>query len=58
VQSGKRANLTLLKDKPAFRRSLEALSKWDFDRIIVGHGEVIETDGRRILGTALKEGGF
>jgi hypothetical protein len=47
-----------IKDRPAFQRSMEALSSWDFDRIIVGHGEVIETDGKRRLIGALKEGGF
>jgi hypothetical protein len=47
-----------IKDKAAFRRSIEVLSTWDFDRIIVGHGEIIEAGGRSRLATALKEGGF
>ena len=47
-----------VKDKAAFQRSLEALKKWDFDRIIVGHGEIVETDGERQLTGALREAGF
>jgi len=47
-----------VKDKAVFQRSVEALSKWDFDRIIVGHGEIIATDGKRQLAGALKEAGF
>ncbi len=26
--------------------------EWDFDRIVVGHGPVFETDGRHILENA------
>jgi len=31
-----------IKDKDAFRRSLDQLLDWDFERIIVGHGQVVE----------------
>jgi hypothetical protein len=47
-----------VRDKAAFKRSVESLMKWDFDRIIVGHGEIVETDGKRQLAGALKEAGF
>jgi hypothetical protein len=47
-----------IKDKAAFQRSVETLLGWDFDRIIVGHGEVIETDGKRLLRNALAAGGY
>ena len=47
-----------VRDEAAFQRSIEALTKWDFDRIIVGHGEIIATDGKRQLAGALKEAGF
>jgi hypothetical protein len=47
-----------VKDKAAFERSVRALMQWDFDRIIVGHGSVVETDGKRRLGEALKRAGF
>jgi glyoxylase-like metal-dependent hydrolase (beta-lactamase superfamily II) len=47
-----------IKDKAAFGRSVRALMQWDFDRIIVGHGEIVRTDGKRQLGEALKRAGF
>ena len=47
-----------IKDKAAFQRSVETLLAWDFDRIIVGHGEIIETDGKGLLRGALKAGGY
>lgn len=47
-----------IKDKAAFRQSLQALMRWDFDRIIVGHGDIIETGGKRQLARVLEEAGF
>lgn len=47
-----------VKDKAAFERSVRALMQWDFDRIIVGHGEIVGTGGKRQLGEALKRAGF
>lgn len=47
-----------LKDRPAFERSLSAVMAWDFDRIVVGHGNVIERDGKAALGQALRRAGF
>ena len=46
------------KDKEAFRRSLEQIGKWDFDRIIVGHGAIIAADGKRQFHEALAASGF
>ena len=47
-----------IKDQDAFRHSLDILNGWDFDRIIVGHGQIIETDGQRLLAEALKNAGL
>jgi hypothetical protein len=47
-----------IKDQAAFKQSVKTLTAWDFDRIIVGHGEVIETDGHHKLVKALKDAGF
>lgn len=41
-----------IKDKKAFRDSLDRVLGCDFDRVIVGHGQNIETDGKRILENA------
>ncbi|MDJ0655170.1 MAG: hypothetical protein QNJ40_13495 [Xanthomonadales bacterium] len=34
------------KDKAAARRSLEKILQWDFDRIVLSHGDLIETSAR------------
>jgi hypothetical protein len=41
-----------LRNKLAARRSLDRVLDWDFDRIIVGHGELLETGGRDVLRSA------
>ena len=46
-----------VKDEAAFERSLETLLGWDFDRVIVGHGDVVET-GKAALTEALHDAGF
>lgn len=37
------------KDHPAARASIDELLTRDFDRVIVGHGEIIERDGREAI---------
>lgn len=44
-----------VKDKAAFRRSIEEVLAWDFDRIAMAHGDIVERDGRALLIGALKE---
>jgi hypothetical protein len=38
-----------LRDRAAARNSLDRILGWDFDRIIVGHGELVETGGKDAL---------
>ena len=38
-----------IRDRAAARRSLDRVLAWDFDRIVMSHGEVLETGGRRLL---------
>jgi hypothetical protein len=38
-----------IRDRAAARRSLEKVLAWDFDRVVVTHGEVLETGGPRAL---------
>jgi len=47
-----------IKDEDAFRASMDAILQWEFDRIIVGHGDVIEFDGNAKLRVALAAAGF
>jgi len=39
----------MIRDRAAFKKSIAAALEWDFERIVVGHGEIIATDGRRIF---------
>ena len=36
----------LVRDRAAFRRSLERILEWPFERIVVAHGEISEEGGR------------
>lgn len=37
-----------VKDRAAFTAALREIATWDFDRIVPGHGEVVERDGARV----------
>jgi hypothetical protein len=39
-------------DKEKVKASVEKIFRWDFDRVIVAHGSIIETNGKQ----KLKEG--
>ena len=47
-----------VKDEDAFKKSLDAIFAWDFDRVIVGHGDVIETGGKAKIRSALEVAGL
>ena len=47
-----------IKDREAFLDSMSILMSWDFDRVIVGHGEIIETGGKERLRAALDDAGL
>jgi Domain of unknown function (DUF4336) len=38
-----------IRDRAAARRSVERILEWDFDRILPGHGEIVETGGKAKL---------
>ncbi|MEO8351767.1 MAG: hypothetical protein ABI680_08545 [Chthoniobacteraceae bacterium] len=42
-----------ISDRSTFRASLEKVLEANFDRIVVGHGEIIERDGKELLRRAL-----
>jgi len=46
---------TLIRDKKAFRNSLDKILEFDFDRIIVSHGEIVETNGRSVFVNAFQK---
>jgi hypothetical protein len=39
----------LIRDRDGARQSLERILAWDFDRVVVAHGEVLERGGREAL---------
>ena len=39
----------LIRDRRAARQSLERILAWDFDRVVVAHGDVLERGGREAL---------
>lgn len=41
-----------IRDRVAARRSLDRILDWDFDRIVMSHGDVVETGGRALLAKA------
>lgn len=45
-------------DEAAVRASVESLLAWDFDRIIVAHGDIVETGGKEMLREAYRIGEF
>ncbi|MCP4005939.1 MAG: DUF4336 domain-containing protein [bacterium] len=38
-----------MRDKKAIRAGIDRILEWDFDRVIVTHGDVLETGGRQAL---------
>jgi hypothetical protein len=47
-----------VKDKAAFRNSMNELLKWDFDRIAMSHGSTVESGGKEMLRAALTRRGL
>ena len=35
-----------IRDREATRRSVERIIEWDFDRILPGHGEIVESGAK------------
>lgn len=48
------ARLLFVRDREALARSIAELLTWDFDRIIVTHGRIVETGGRDVLRAAYR----
>ncbi len=47
---------TIVKDARALRSSIDQILGWDFDRVTVAHGDVLEVDGREAFRTAFRWG--
>jgi hypothetical protein len=44
----------LTRDRKAARASLERVLQWDFDRIIMAHGEVLQSGGKTAMQKAFR----
>ena len=44
----------LIRDRAAARRSLERILTWDFDRVVVAHGDILERGGHDALRTGYR----
>ncbi len=42
------------RDKAAAKASIERILEWDFERIILAHGRLIEADGRAVFEKSFK----
>ena len=40
---------SMIQDKEQFKTSIEHILKWDFERVILAHGSIIEKDAKAIL---------
>ena len=47
-----------VKDKPALKASLAQMMTWDFDRLIVGHGDEIDAGAKARVAEALQRVGY
>ncbi|MGI8605286.1 MAG: hypothetical protein ACR2OZ_20120 [Verrucomicrobiales bacterium] len=48
----------MIRDREAFAESVLQMMEWDFDRVVVAHGDVIASGGKSKLGAALSQCGY
>lgn len=48
----------MIRDRAAFALSMKKMLEWDFERIVVGHGEPIQNNAKRIFAQALRDRGL
>ncbi|HVF70828.1 MAG TPA: hypothetical protein VM940_04390 [Chthoniobacterales bacterium] len=48
----------MVRDRPAFERSLRVLLEWDFDRLIVAHREPLMTGAKPAVQQAIRHAGY
>lgn len=46
-----------ISDETAFQQSISQMMEWDFDRVVVGHGEVIPVGGKERIAKTLADSG-
>jgi hypothetical protein len=53
-----RLTMSLVKDRDAFINSAKNILNWNFDQIVMAHGNVVSTDGKNKFIKAFEEKGF
>ena len=48
----------MIRDRAAFALSMKKTLDWDFEQIVVGHGEPIQNNAKRIFAQALRDRGL
>jgi hypothetical protein len=48
------SKLFFVKHKSEFKKSIDYISGWDFEMIIISHGRIVEKDGKDIFGEAFR----
>lgn len=52
MMQGRIGGILMIRDRRAARASVDAILGWDFERVIVAHGDVLETGGRERFAAA------
>lgn len=47
-----------MKDKAAFSESIQNILKWDFDQVIMAHGEILTENGHELLRQSAQKRGY
>lgn len=47
-----------MEDRPLFENSMKRILEWDFEKIAMAHGDLIEKGGKPLLRAALQQRGF
>ncbi len=48
----------MIRDREAFALSMRKMLEWDFEQIVVGHGEAIQNDAKTTFAQALRDRGL
>jgi len=46
---------SFMKDKDAIREDIDRILEWDFERILLGHGDIVQQDARALLRDSYRE---
>jgi hypothetical protein len=47
-----------IKDKTAFQKSIQGVLEWDFDQVVMSHGEILTSNGKAMLQKSASERGY